>query len=155
MKAALRRTAAASAVALAAALGISACGGGGGSYSGGSPSTPTAPSGPGGTATVTIKAGGTLDPQEIRIDVGQSVRFVNEDTQPRHVQSNPHLEHTECPQTNVPVLNPGQSATTGAYNSQRVCGYHDHLNPEQTRLHGTIRVGSAEGPSGPVYVVHQ
>jgi plastocyanin len=104
---------------------------------------------------VTIRAGGVLDPQEIRIDVGQQVRFVNEDSQMHHPQSNPHLQHTDCPQANVAALNTGQSATTSAFTTMRACGYHDHNNPDNTRLHGTIRVGNADGPTGPVYVVHQ
>ena len=105
--------------------------------------------------TVTIRAGGILDPQEIRIDVGQQVRFVNEDAQAHHPQSNPHLQHTDCPSANAPVVNPGQSVTTQAFTNVRACGYHDHMNPDTTRLHGTIRVGNADGPTGPVYVVTQ
>ena len=153
MMATLQRFTLASALAGSAALVMSGCGGGGG-Y--GSNSSPTAPSGStANTPTVTIRAGGTLDPQEIRISVGQQVRFVNEDTGPHHPQSNPHLAHTDCPEANISLLNPGQSATTSTFGTARVCGYHDHIKPDTTRLHGTIRIGGAEGPSGPVYVVHQ
>lgn len=152
MKSKLFTTAPALAVAAALALILIACGGGGG-YS----NTPTGPSNPGGgtVPTVTIRAGGNLDPQEIRIQVGQQVRFVNEDSQAHHPQSNPHLMHTDCPQANIAVINPGQSATTQAFPTAKACGYHDHSNPDVTRLHGTIRIGDAEGPTGPVYVVHQ
>ena len=129
---------------------LAACGGGG--YGGGP--SPTAPSPGGSVPTVTIRAGGVLDPQEIRISVGQQVRFVNEDSQAHHPQSNPHLAHTDCPQANIPVLSTGQSANTGTFDSAKACGYHDHMNPDVTRLHGTIRVGAAEGPGGPVYVRH-
>jgi plastocyanin len=153
MKARLLRFGTASALAAGAALILTACGGGGG-Y-GGSPSTPTSPSNPGAAAaTVTIRAGGVLDPLEVRVEVGQAVRFVNEDTQAHHPQSNPHLLHNDCDQANIAVLNPGQSATTRSFPQAKACGYHDHMNPDATRLHGTIRVGDASGPTGPVYVVH-
>jgi hypothetical protein len=155
MKSRLVTTGSALGVAAALALMLIACGGGGGGYSN-TPSTPTGPSTPGGTTpTVTIRSGGTLDPLEIRIQVGQQVRFVNEDSQPHHPQSNPHLQHTDCPQANVAVINPGQSATTQAFATAKACGYHDHINPDVTRLHGTIRIGDADGPSGPVYIVNR
>ena len=150
MNARLRKLATASTLAMGLAVALAACGGGG--YSGG----PTSPSTPGGTVpTVTIRAGGTLDPKEIRIEVGQQVRFVNEDSRAHNPQSNPHLQHTDCPQANVPVVNPGASVTTGAFPSAKNCGYHDHMFPEDTRLHGTIRVGSDDTPPGPVYVINQ
>ena len=132
------------------AYAAAACGGGGG----GSPTGPSNPGGGSSAATVTIRAGGVLDPQEVRIDVGQQVRFVNEDSSPHHIQSNPHGQHNECTQTNVAMLNPGQSATTSSYTQVKSCGYHDHLNDQRTQLHGTIRVGGDTGPTGPVYVVH-
>lgn len=143
----------ATAFAATLAFTAAACGGGGGYDSGGSP---TAPSGGGGASvpTITIRAGGVLDPQEIRINVGQQVRFVNEDTQAHHPQSNPHLQHTDCGEANVAVVNPGQSVTTTAFPQAKSCGYHDHMNPDTTRLHGTIRIGGDSGPTGPVYVVH-
>ena len=149
----LRRLGTASAFASLLALGVAACGGGGG-YN----NTPTAPSNPGGggssTATVTIRAGGVVEPLEVRISTGQSVRFVNEDSRAHHIQSNPHGAHNNCEETNIAVLNPGQSATTGAYGQAKSCGYHDHMDPDRTQLHGSIRVGGDTGPTGPVYVVH-
>lgn len=152
MSATLRNITMASVLAGGLALLATACGGGGYSEA---PSTPTTPSNPGTVPTVTIRSGGTLDPQEIRIDLGQQVRFVNEDSQAHHPQSNPHLQHTDCPQLNVPVLNPGQTATTTAFNVVKSCGYHDHMNPDTARLYGTVRVGGDDTPTGPVYVGHQ
>ena len=154
MRATLRRLGTASGFAAILAFAAAACGGGGG-YDG-----PTGPSNPGGggggssSVTVTIRAGGTADPIEVRINAGQSVRFVNEDSRAHHIQSNPHGTHTNCTQTNVAVLNPGASATTAAYNEAKSCGYHDHMDPDRTQMHGTIRVGGDTGPTGPVYVVH-
>lgn len=129
-------------------------GGGGGTYT--PPGSPTPPPGGGSTAaTVTIRAGGTVDPKEVRVDIGQSVRFVNEDSRAHQIQSNPHGAHTDCPSINsVTTLQPGESRTTGAFSAERACGYHDHMQPDTESLRGTIRVAGAEGPAGPVYVKH-
>ena len=129
------------------------CGGGGGSYD--PPGSPTPPPGGGNTtaATITIRAGGTLDPKEVRVDIGQAVRFINEDNRVHQPQSNPHLQHTDCPNINsVGTLQPGESRTTGAFMSERACGFHDHTLPDTEALRGTVRVAGAEGPPGPVYV---
>lgn len=130
-----------------AVLVLATCGGG---YS----DPPTAP--PGGSAndpaaTITIRADGTLSPNEVTIDVGERVRFINQDSRRHHPQSNPHEVHNDCPAANVAELGPGQSATTAAFTVAKACGIHDHLNPDSTGLHGVIRVGGAQGPGGPVY----
>lgn len=129
-----------------------ACGGGGGNS--GPPASPTTPSNPADTATtITIRADGTVFPKEVRVDVGQVVRFVNEDTRAHHPQSNPHLQHTDCPAINsVGVLAAGQSRSTGALTAEKACGFHDHMNPDAPGLAGTIRVAGAEGPPGPIYI---
>ena len=130
----------------AAALFLAACGG---SYS-----NPTSPGGTSGTvaATITIRANGTIEPAEVSIPVGQRVRFVNEHGGQHQPTSNPHLSHTDCPSLNLPILNGGQSANTGAFDVAKVCGFHDHINPDTIELRGTIRVGGAGGPAGPVYL---
>jgi plastocyanin len=139
-------------LALAYVLGA-ACGGG--SYDGGG-----SPTGPGGGtsggigATVTIKADGTLDPKEIRIAPGERIRFINQDSRQHQPTSNPHLQHTDCPPANLNIMSPGQSTETGVFDRAMVCGIHDHQNPDATGLQGTIRVGGAEGPGGPVYLKH-
>lgn len=131
----------------AAALVLAACGGG--SYN-----SPNAPGGTSGTvaATITIRSNGTVEPAEVNISVGQRVRFVNEHGAQHQPTSNPHLSHTDCPALNLPILNGGQSANTGAFDVAKVCGFHDHQNPDTVELRGTIRVGGAGGPAGPVYV---
>jgi plastocyanin len=132
---------------------LAVCGGGGGYQT---PSTPTTPSTPSGqTVTITIRANGTVDPREVNIDMGDAVRFVNEDTRPHEPQSNPHLVHTDCPALNrVGVLQPGQNRTSDPFNDEKACGYHDHMNPDTAGLAGTIRVAGAQGPAGPIYVKH-
>ena len=57
------------------------------------------------------------------------------------VASDPHPTHTSCPPFNqLPGLNPGQSGQTGVFTAAGTCGYHDHLNPGNGSLQGTIQV---------------
>lgn len=137
--------------AFALGLVLAACGGGGGG--GGTPGpSPQPPAQP---VTITIKADGTLDPKEISIDLGTRVRFVNNDSRPHEPQSNPHLVHTDCPVfSSVGVMNPNTERTTQPFNAERACGFHDHMNPDNPNLAGTIRVAGAQGPPGPIYVKH-
>ena len=138
---------------VAGALIGAGCGGGGGSYT--PPAGPPSTGGSGSIATVTIRADGTVDPKEVRINMQDQVRFVNQDTRAHQPQSNPHLVHTDCPAINrVGVLNPGDSRTTDPFTQEKVCGFHDHMNPDTAGLGGIIRVAGAEGPPGPVYIKH-
>jgi hypothetical protein len=132
------------------------CGGGGGDGYTSPPTSPNPPAGGGGNvAVITIRADGTVDPKELRIGLRDQVRFVNQDTRAHQPQSNPHLMHTDCPAINqVGVVGPGESRTTGSFDVERACGFHDHMNPDTTGLGGTIRVAGAEGPPGPVYIKH-
>ena len=136
-----------------AVIGLLSCGGGGGgSYT--PPTTPTTPNpGTGTTTVITIRADGTIEPKEVRISIREQVRFVNQDTRVHQPQSNPHLMHTDCPALNsVGVLQPGESRTTGAFEIEKACGFHDHMNPDASGLAGVIRVAGAEGPPGPIYI---
>jgi hypothetical protein len=141
---------------LSGALVAVSCGGGGDGYGGGSPTTPSPSPGGGGNATVplvTIRSDGSIDPKELRVDVQGQVRFTNQDSRPHQPQSNPHLQHTDCPAlNNVGVLQPGDSRLTGVFDTAKACGFHDHMNPDNGNLGGTIRVAGAEGPPGPVYI---
>ena len=136
-------------VAVAMALTVGACGGGGDGGGGGSPTAP----GGGGTAqlTVTITPSG-VDPKDLTISAGQVVVFVNNDSRAHDMLTTPHLMHTDCPAINsVGNLSPGSSRQTGNLNTVRICGYHDHLNPDDTRFRGQINVGTQEGPT-PGYI---
>jgi plastocyanin len=137
-----------------AGLVAASCGGGGGSTP--TPSTPTTPSTPQGQViTVTIQPNGNVEPKEVRVALGESVRFVNNDSRTHEPQSNPHLVHTDCPALNkVGQVPPGQNRTTDPFTVEKVCGYHDHMNPDTAGLAGLIRVAGAEGPGGPIYVKH-
>lgn len=109
-----------------------ACGGGA------SPSTPTPPvTNPN---TVTVSSTG-VSPTELTVAPGSRVLFVNTDTRRHDMTSDPHPEHTDCPEINtVGVLNLGQSRETGNLVAVRTCGFHDHDNPNNASLRGRIVV---------------
>lgn len=102
---------------------------------GGSPSSPS-----GAAATITITANG-VTPTEVRIAAGGRVQFVNSDSRPHAVSSDPLQVHTDCPAINdVGTLSPGQSRSTGVLSAVRTCGFHDHTNEFDDRWKGRIVV---------------
>jgi len=115
----------------------SACGGGD------SPSSPTPTPSPGGGstgATITITGSG-VSPRSVTVSAGSRVTFVNNDSRPHDMASDPHPSHTACPAINdVGFLQPGQSRQTGNLNTPRTCGYHDHNRDTDTSLQGTITI---------------
>ena len=111
--------------------------------SGGS-SSPSSPSGGGGaptaTDTITITSSGA-NPRSITVSPGTRVTFINSDGRAHDMASDPHPEHTTCPELNqVGFLSPGQSRASGNLNTVRTCGFHDHNDPGNTSLTGTIRI---------------
>jgi plastocyanin len=112
------------------------CGGGSSSSS----STPTAPTGSGqSTATITI-AGRAVSPKAVTIARGERVTFVNNDTVAHTMSSDPHPVHTDCPALNMGTMSPGQSRDSGTLNTARVCGFHDHDDPDNAALKGTVTI---------------
>ena len=106
---------------------------------GGDDDEPTAPSGSGNsTATFTIAAGGQVSPKTATINRGDRVTFVNNDTAPHTMSSDPHPVHTDCPALNVGTLSTGQGRDSGTLNTARTCGFHDHDNPDSNGLKGTV-----------------
>ena len=101
------------------------------------------PSGPsdGGTiaATITITAAG-VSPKAVTVAAGSRVMFVNNDSRPHTMNSDPHPEHTDCQELNVGFISAGSSGTTLNLNTPRVCGYHDHNQPDVVALQGTITI---------------
>jgi plastocyanin len=112
--------------------GTNPSGGGGGGGGGG---------GTGGTvaATITITASG-VSPSSVTVSPGQRVTFVNNDSRPHDMSSDPHPDHTDCPEITVGFLSAGQSGTTQNLNRVRTCGFHDHNQPDVANLQGTIRI---------------
>ena len=129
-------------LAAALALAAAACGssdstpssptGGGGTGGGGSTTPPVA------TNTITITSSGA-SPRSITVAPGSRVTFVNNDTRPHDMQSDPHPEHTNCPAINE-FLQPNQSSSTDNLNTVRTCGYHDHNDPTNQGLLGSIQI---------------
>jgi plastocyanin len=135
-------------LATAATLGALACSGGGGG--GGNPNNPSPPPSSS-TPTITITANG-VDPKVVDIRTGQRVRFVNNDTRTHEMLTTPHLLHTDCPAINeVGSLTSGSNRMTGTMDVARICGYHDHMNPDDQRFRGQINVDTNEGPA-PGYI---
>jgi plastocyanin len=95
---------------------------------------------PSSDVTITIRATGP-SPAEMRVPVGARVSFVNNDTRPHAMSSDPIQTHTDCPPINdVGFLNPGQSRSTGALNVAGTCGFHDHTNELDATFKGRIIV---------------
>jgi plastocyanin len=113
----------------------SACGGSD------NPNSPSGGSGGGGggsvAGTITITAAG-VSPKTVTVAAGSRVTFVNNDSRPHDMNSDPHPEHTTCPEINVGFIAAGASGTTQNLTRVRSCGYHDHNQPEVAALQGTI-----------------
>jgi hypothetical protein len=128
---------------IGSSLAVVACGGGD-SPSAPSPSpsptpspTPTPP--PSGGTTITITSAG-VSPKDIVVARGSRVTFVNNDAVGHDMNSNPHPEHTSCTDMNVGNVAPGQNQRTDVLNIARTCGYHDHNQPSNGNLQGTITI---------------
>ena len=120
--------------ALGLLLGLSACGGGSSS-----PTTPSPPTS--GGPTMTIDASGVLSPKELVVSPGTRVQFTNQSNRARQVSSDPHPDHTDCPEINqVGFLAPGQTRETGNLNTVRTCGIHDHDDPNNANMRARIIV---------------
>ena len=67
---------------------------------------------------------------------------VNNDTTAHNMTSNPHPEHTDCPEINsVGLINAGQTKRTDNMVTNRsVCGFHDHDRPDTAGLQGSITI---------------
>jgi len=121
------------AVCLAAGCGGSSTGpssGGGGSTGGGGTTN---------TTTITLTSSGA-SPRDITVSVGSRVTFINNDSQPHDMDSNPHPDHTDCPPLNVGFIAAGAQGVTQNLNTARTCGYHDHNQPSNTNFQGVIRI---------------
>jgi plastocyanin len=101
-----------------------------------SPSSPTP-----NPNTITVSTGGIVSPKQLTVSPGSRVLFVNSHAQRHDMTSDPHPDHLDCPELNqVGLLNPGQSRETGNLVAVRSCGFHDHEDPNNANLRGTIIV---------------
>jgi plastocyanin len=131
----VRRNAVA-AVAVVGLAALAACGKSGNSTA---PTTSTCTAGP--TSTTITIANNAVCPQNVTVARGTQVTFVNRDSVAHEMFSDPHPEHTDCPELNqVGHLEPSQSHQTGNLNTARTCGFHDHQRPDVAGLRGTITI---------------
>jgi len=92
------------------------------------------------TNSITITAAGA-NPKNIQVALGSRVLFINNDSRPHWPASDPHPEHTDCPEFDqIGTLLPNQSRETGNLVVAETCGFHDHLNPDLTALRGQVTV---------------
>jgi len=109
----------------------STCGGGGQSPGGPSPSD--------NPNQLTISAAGVLSPKELVVSPGSRILFINNHSQRHNVTSDPHPEHSDCPEINqVGLLTQGQRRETGNLVAVRTCGVHDHDDPDNAALRARI-----------------
>ena len=108
-----------------------------------SPSSPSPSPGSGNggnTLVFTVTATG-VSPRTLAVPNGSRIRFVNNDTRPHDMTSNPHPTHEDCPELNqIGFLNPGQQRESGNLVTTRVCGFHDHDNPGTLTLQGSVTI---------------
>src|ERR1051325_6593409 len=129
----------------AALTAMAACGSSGSSPSSTSDTSPTSPSTTPSTAvratTITI-TNSVASPKDIIVTRGAQVTFINNDNQSHNMTSDPHPEHTDCPEINsVGFLGAGQQRQTGNMVTNRtICGFHDHDLPNVAGLQGSISI---------------
>jgi hypothetical protein len=130
MRSAARRAILAEAALLAAMLAASCAKG---------DSAPAAPDPSPGTV-ITITSSGA-SPRALLVPQGGQVTFVNNDGSVHEMYSDPHPEHTDCPEfDSVGRLLPGQSRQTTNLVTVQVCSFHDHINPTNNALKGSITI---------------
>jgi len=109
---------------------------------GGSSSSPSGPTGactPSSNPNTIVIQNNQVCPQTLTVALGSQVTMINNDSRVHEMDSDPHPEHTQCPELNqIDFLNPGQSRQSGNLNTARSCGFHDHTNPDANSLKGTI-----------------
>jgi hypothetical protein len=111
---------------------------------GGSSSSATGPTGgctPSTTPNTLTIQNNTICPQALTVARGTQVAIVNSDSRTHEMDSDPHPEHTDCPELNqIGFLSPGQSRQSGNLNTARRCGMHDHTSPDTASLKVTITI---------------
>ncbi len=132
----LRTLVAGAAVAAAFAI-AAACGG----SSSSNPTSPTGACTPSSNPNTIVIQNNQVCPQTLTVARGSQVTMINNDTRVHEMDSDPHPEHTDCPELNqIDFLNPGQQRTSGNLNIARRCGFHDHTNPSNAAMKGTITI---------------
>lgn len=105
-------------------------------------STTTTPSNSGGPSdpatTITITSTG-VSPKTLTVPRGSQVTVHNNDSRAHYLASDPHPTHENCPELNTwGTLSNGQSRQSANLTTAKTCTYHDHDNPGNTSLQGTV-----------------
>ena len=117
-----------------AALAITSC-------NNSSPTEPAMTGGPPANATLVLSSSG-VSIHSLTVAPGSALTITNNDAVAHEFASNPHPTHTQCPELNGPVLQPGNSFTARMASMPETCGYHDHLDPTNVAFQGTIIVSN-------------
>jgi len=88
------------------------------------------------TVTVTISSGAVYSALNLTINSGDTIKWVNNDSQTRWPASNPHPIHTDYPGFDSGGISPG-SSWSFRFDNKGNWGWHDHTRPSIT---GTISV---------------
>jgi hypothetical protein len=110
---------------------------------GGSSSSPS-PSGgctPSSNANTLVIMNNAICPTSITVTRGSQLTILNQDSRNHNMTSDPHPEHTDCPELNqIGFLNTGQSRQSGNLNTARRCGLHDHDDPTNNSVKATVTI---------------
>jgi hypothetical protein len=122
--------------AVAAGLAIAAaCGGSS------NPDGPTGVCTPSPNPNTIVIQNNQVCPSTLTVARGSQVTMINNDSNTHEMDSDPHPEHTDCPELNqIGFMNPGQSRSSGNLLTARRCGFHDHNRPDTNSLKGTITI---------------
>ena len=75
---------------------------------------------------VKITAAG-LQPQVLHI-ASVSITFINNDSRPHDIRSDPHPAHSECALMNLGVIPAGATMQTASLTVGQGCSFHDDMN---------------------------
>jgi len=107
-------------------------------------STSTGPSGsctPSSSPSTFVIQNNTICPSTLTVSRGSQITILNSDSRTHEMDSDPHPEHTDCPELNqIGFLNPGQSKQSGNLIVARRCGIHDHNSPETAGLKASVTI---------------
>lgn len=85
--------------------------------------------------TIIINSSG-FAPKNVTVKVGESVTWMNNDSENHTVNSSPHPTHTDNPFLNVGLIRPDEKKSL-TFDKAGTYKYHDHLNPS---LFGSVTV---------------
>ena len=110
----------------------------------GSSSSSTSPSGsctPSSSPATFVLMNNTVCPTTMTVPRGTQITISNQDSRTHEMDSDPHPEHTDCPEINqIDFLNSGQARQSGNLNIARTCGFHDHGNPDNAAIKGSVTI---------------